>query len=460
MRSLPPLTYNARQGIISKFTNAAAQEFALGLYVPAFFPAHLELQWACYSSAGGLGDIFCSVEDENGLDVDYKIDTWYHIIALYDMPNNLQLLQVNHGSRYSDSFSGGTHHGGATARPAELFVIGSHDQTASSYFDGVIDEVGFWKRLLNPTECEALYNKGFGKMYPFDYETNPWIPIAIYETVVVQSPMFTETVPTPPNVLLEKLVAYWTMEEDSGTVYDAYSINHLTDTLGVGTTAGFIDKARHWPGHYAYASRIAGDALATGDEDFTYSAWVKLDAYKTTEGNTTASVLGLKDIDDNGQWLGLYDYPSDRFAFIYMGWICAVVGKPLLGIWYHLVCWYDSATRQTHLSVNNGTPADRVIPIDEVIERNPNGPFVIGYGGRDGNYTDFWHGAIDEVGFWKRVLTPDERTLLYHGGLGFPLPFGATIPSLLQIEQADTVPFVEGVIRRARLTLFIEVVEM
>lgn len=45
----------------------------------------------------------------------------------------------------------------------------SHKQirASSQYFDGRIDEVGVWKRLLTSTERAQLWNSSVGRTYPF-----------------------------------------------------------------------------------------------------------------------------------------------------------------------------------------------------------------------------------------------------------------------------------------------------
>ena len=36
-------------------------------------------------------------------------------------------------------------------------------------------------------------------------------------------------------------------------------------------------------------------------------------------------------------------------------------------------------------------------------------------------------GILDEIGFWKRVLTPDERVALYNSGEGLAFPLNAVV---------------------------------
>jgi len=50
---------------------------------------------------------------------------------------------------------------------ASDFAIGARRDTAPLYFDGRIDEVGLWKRVLTTAERTALYNSGAGVADPF-----------------------------------------------------------------------------------------------------------------------------------------------------------------------------------------------------------------------------------------------------------------------------------------------------
>jgi hypothetical protein len=82
------------------------------------------------------------------------------------------------------------------------------------------------------------------------------------------------------------------------------------------------------------------------------------------------------------------------------------------------VAWHDSVGNTINIQVNNGT-ADSAAHNLGVFYGTA--PFAIG--ARDAAAADYWDGLIDEVGFWKRVLTADERTTLYNGGNGLAYPF-------------------------------------
>jgi len=51
---------------------------------------------------------------------------------------------------------------------ATEFQIGSIEN--SSYWSGLIDEIGIWSRVLTADEITALYNEGTGITYPFGTE--------------------------------------------------------------------------------------------------------------------------------------------------------------------------------------------------------------------------------------------------------------------------------------------------
>lgn len=89
--------------------------------------------------------------------------TWYHLVAWYDSSNGQLHLRINDTVTY-DSATGAT---GTDVSAAE-FRIGAREYAANEdYADGLIDEVGLWKRVLTSGEITQLYNSGSGFTYPF-----------------------------------------------------------------------------------------------------------------------------------------------------------------------------------------------------------------------------------------------------------------------------------------------------
>lgn len=85
-------------------------------------------------------------------------DTWYHLVAWHDSVNDLIGISVNAGTADTTLHSGGVNDGNAA------FQIGAAS-AASLHWDGLIDEVGFWKRKLTAEEITWLYNGGAGRSY-------------------------------------------------------------------------------------------------------------------------------------------------------------------------------------------------------------------------------------------------------------------------------------------------------
>jgi hypothetical protein len=84
--------------------------------------------------------------------------TWYFVVAWHDAAANTLNIQVNNGTADTTSHSGGVNNNAGT-----LFFVGGDPFT--NYWDGLIDEVGFWKRTLTSGERTSLYNSGSGLAY-------------------------------------------------------------------------------------------------------------------------------------------------------------------------------------------------------------------------------------------------------------------------------------------------------
>jgi hypothetical protein len=86
---------------------------------------------------------------------------WYHIVAIYS-PSSYLDLYVN-DTRIQNVTS---------SVPASIFNSTAEFRiadyvTATTTFDGVIDEVGYWSRAITSAEVTELYNGGAGLAYPF-----------------------------------------------------------------------------------------------------------------------------------------------------------------------------------------------------------------------------------------------------------------------------------------------------
>lgn len=174
--------------------------------------------------------------------------------------------------------------------------------------------------------------------------------------------------------------------------------------------------------------------------DGTIAVWVKADTFD-----------GHLDLEKYGQSISpiacsqanppdvvnclYYSNTSSRFQFTQLngnGEVYTAVanqaGAPATGEWYFLVAWQQGTT--LGIQVNGGTPDTATMagtPLDRTVT------FHVG---RINAGAGYWDGLIDELGFWTRALTEEERTALWNDGDGCAYPFTAcsgAIPSAINL---------------------------
>lgn len=224
-----------------------------------------------------------------------------------------------------------------------------------------------------------------------------------------------------PSPLLTSLVAYWKLDEASGTRNDSHGTNHLTDNNTVGSVAGKVGNAADFiRANLEYLSRAdGGSGLNFGDVDFTFAAWIRIKSKpalsmqcisKWTPGSLSY-VVEWNVADRFRFWVS-----SDGSAFAFLD--ANSLGSPALNTWYFVAAWHAATADNINIQVNNGT-VDSAAYSAGVFASNA--AFYLGrYHATDDYHLD---GAIDEAGAWSRLLTADERTQLYNGGAGQAYPF-------------------------------------
>jgi hypothetical protein len=97
--------------------------------------------------------------------VSVSAGTWYFVVAWHDAVGDGMNIQVNNGS------VDGTSHLTGVPDSATAFRIGA--SSAGNYWDGLIESVSFWKRVLTSDERTELYNSGNGLDYD-NFVTKPF----------------------------------------------------------------------------------------------------------------------------------------------------------------------------------------------------------------------------------------------------------------------------------------------
>jgi hypothetical protein len=231
-----------------------------------------------------------------------------------------------------------------------------------------------------------------------------------------------------PSSLLNGLVSYWKLEETSGTRFDSVtaSANHMTDNNGVGFAAGRVGNAASFggPASQRYLSHADNPSLSLGNIDFTFSAWIKPNGNPGTNG---WGIVGSWTVGgQESAFLWLQSNRSPALVLMNSAGSYTILNTTFntaaVGVWSFLVAWHDSVADKVWINIDASPNNPNYWAAWSTGVRDSTGPFMIGR--YDTALTDtYFDGAIDEVGFWKRVLTDAERAALYNGGNGVTYPF-------------------------------------
>lgn len=227
------------------------------------------------------------------------------------------------------------------------------------------------------------------------------------------------------NAMRDDLVAYWKMEEEAGDARDdAEGANDLADNATVEQAAGIILFGASFDSANSEFLDIADNAaLSMGDIDCTFALW----AYVSDKTVDRALVAKWDEGSNNREYFIYYDQPNACFSFSVssdglVGTVTDVnestVGDPVLNTWYFIVCWHDPVANLIYISVNNNA-ADSAAHAAGIFD----GVADFNIGASEDGTADYHNGRVDEVPIWKRLLTANERTVLYNGGAGQTHPF-------------------------------------
>jgi hypothetical protein len=230
----------------------------------------------------------------------------------------------------------------------------------------------------------------------------------------------------PPSSLLTGLISYWNLNEASGTRADSVTAsgNDLTDNNTVTQAVGKIAGAAQFTALNSESlSRASNASLQTGDIDFTVAAWIYLD---------TLADMALVSKDMSGGGKREFDLEflsaagaTNKFRmrlFRAVDSSIAVNDTTTISTatWYFVVGWHDATANTMNIQVNGGTAVSAAT--GGALQAASDAAWVIG--AREFTAAPaYTNGRVDEVGFWKRVLTAGERTALYNSGNGVTYPF-------------------------------------
>jgi hypothetical protein len=245
--------------------------------------------------------------------------------------------------------------------------------------------------------------------------------------------------PVSEPALSSNVAACWEMDESSGTVYDNKgSLNgtptntptqHISAKLGYGIN--FVKTSGQW-----VDCGTSHASVNPGTGDFSISAWFRLTDLSSSYCGICGSWAGgsiywyLMVNSSDGSVNGVINFGSgstygdnNRFAVFYP--------SPSLtaGTWYHIMMVVDR-DNEFRVYINNdpGTQTPDAISGASSINMTNTNSFALGRIGNDpGGNSHNINGDLDQVIFYNKALTSDDRTYVYNSGNGRAWPWGTAL---------------------------------
>lgn len=248
------------------------------------------------------------------------------------------------------------------------------------YLTGAVDEARIFNRTLSSTEVQDLFNNN----------TAGAAALSNYQFLIDEGE-----------------VAYWKMDEASGTTVADISGNGLNGTsTGTSITNGKWGNSRILNGSNQYVN-VTNDALKFGyNQSFTISSWV----YKEAASVSYAAIFAQQAATS-----GYFSYALQEDG---NGNICANVGRYMvasygtcaampLTTWTNVAMTYSGNTVTLYM---NGSPTGTAT-YPAIAASAPNSSAYIGNDSASAS-NRWWNGRIDEVRVYNRALSPAEMSFL------------------------------------------------
>lgn len=236
------------------------------------------------------------------------------------------------------------------------------------------------------------------------------------------------------DALRADMVAYWKLDETSGTRIDStgngHNLSATTDlaypvSYGTGKFSNGLLTDDTYPGALV---RVNDSSFDTNNHPITCWFWVKFDRVdlvidQTVIGRNGPAQIGGYPFEyyvafasaNNGFYLDLVGTQTNEIGFV-------TNTTPIVsGVWYFVYFEVNRASNILRLAVNNNEASDsfydlvELPPIGEVNTFSIGGEVAPSEPTTAGNAV---YGITDEVGFIGRALTSGEKTYLYNGGAG------------------------------------------
>lgn len=220
------------------------------------------------------------------------------------------------------------------------------------------------------------------------------------------------------STLTDGLVAYWALDEASGTRSDAHTGGHdLTDfnTVGQGTGNTYANCASMVRASTEYLAYGDEASNSFGDEDFTVCIWVNMD---DTAGG--AFIAKLNTVGNQQSFTLQLNSGTTKFNFYVSPYGSNTSADNLdhpavvsAGTWYFLVAQHAADDDEIRISVNGSGWTSKSYSLG-VYDGTASLRIGNHYYGGEANMD----GLAGPAFMYRRAITSDEVTALYNSGSG------------------------------------------
>jgi len=345
-----------------------------------------------YASALAIvsGQIGFATNASDGYDYSGTVsnDTWHHIVIIYNSSTNKKYAYID-----TVAVIDGITPVGSAQYDTSYFLGKRNDN--NFYYNGSLDEVGVWDRVISAAEVWELYNASKGRKYEtFDY--------AYADVRMVTK-------------LDQNLVAYYPLDGDANDYTGTYD----GTVSGATSTTGIINTGYDFDGSNDYIN--LGDSIDADANSKSISIWFKADSVATQQ-KILAMGIGSVGTEMNFKLDGsnnLYWYYSDGVKTY-----IAQAAFTDTTSWHHAVLVYDSTIPSTKIYLDGALFATGAVTTSSQTIRTSDDLYL----GMDNRAIHYFNGKADELGIWNKVLSIEEIKLLYNNGLGMPAKdFGLSV---------------------------------
>ncbi len=264
--------------------------------------------------------------------------------------------------------------------------------SALDSYEGYLDDIGIWNRVLTQSEIENLYNSN---------------SLANCQGTIL------------PVALTQGLLAWYPF---CGNANDESGYGNNGNVLGATLTNdrfGNTNSAYYFPGDVSNKIIIQHDTLFDFQNAFSVSAWAKFDQswsfhvediiYKGTFPFNNGWELAVNQDD---AMYGVGNYSIIGGLTTGSGAINANFIQPFsfINSWRHAVLTYDGQYSRLYI---DGILCDSIIISAPILNNTSN----IVIGGSINPVSGAYNRNIDDIGIWNRALSPNEITTLYTIGI-------------------------------------------